>query len=447
MLSRLADRLFEPVDIASLVFFRVVFGAVMLWEVWRYFSNDWIARYYIEPEFHFTFYGFGWVQPWPGDWMYVHFLALGVLAAMIVVGLAYRVAAALFFLGFTYVFLLEQARYLNHFYLIVLLSLLLVFLPANRALSLDALLRPRLRADAVPAWTLFLLRAQIGLVFVFAGIAKLNGDWLRGEPLRTWLAESTDTRLIGRFFEEPLTPYLFSYGGLLLDLLLVPLLLWRRTRPFAFLGALAFNLTNAEVFQIGIFPWLMIGATLMFFPPDWPRFRGLRAGLSGRAPVERPDAFDPGPGRRGRAVVLSLLAAYLAVQLLVPLRHLLYPGPVAWTEEGHQFSWRMKLRNKEGTARLIATDPRTGKTWQVAIDPLLAGWQESKVAGRPDLVLQLARYVADELRRQGRPGVEIRALVLASLNGREPQLLIDPSVDLAREQRTIFGADWIEPLR
>ena len=98
--------------------FGVLFGALMLWEVGRYFSHNWIELYYIEPKFHFTYYGFSWVRPWPGEWMHVHFLALGVLAVLILVGLCYRIAAALFFLGFTYVFLLDQARYLNHFYLV-----------------------------------------------------------------------------------------------------------------------------------------------------------------------------------------------------------------------------------------------------------------------------------------------------------------------------------------
>ena len=266
-LRALPARLFAPVDIASLACFRIVFGAIMLWEVIRYFSHGWIERYFITPTFHFTFYGFGWVQPWPGDGMYWHFFALGVLALLIMVGFLYRLSAALFFLGFTYVFLLDQARYLNHFYLVCLLSLLMVLIPAHRALSVDALARPSLRAATAPAWALWLLRAQVGLVYFYAGVAKLNGDWLRGEPIRDWLAYRTDFPIIGPLFTQEPVMWMFAYGGLLLDLLLAPLLLWRRTRWFAFALAVLFHLLNAGLFSIGIFPWLMIAATVMFFPP------------------------------------------------------------------------------------------------------------------------------------------------------------------------------------
>ena len=190
--------------------------------------RDRVARYYIQPGIHFTYHGFSWIAPLPGDGMYVLFYALGLLAACILVGFYYRAAAALFFLGFTYVFLLDQARYLNHFYLISLVSFLLVFVPAERALSVDALLRPRMRSDVTPAWTLWLLRAQIGIPYFYGGIAKLNNDWLRGEPMRMWLAGKRDFPLIGPFFTEDWMVYQFVVGGLLLDLLVVPLLLWTR---------------------------------------------------------------------------------------------------------------------------------------------------------------------------------------------------------------------------
>ena len=445
------NRLFEPVDIASLVYFRIAFGAIMLWEVYRYFSHEWIARYFIDPTFHFTYPGFGWVSPWPGDWMYWHFAALGVLAACIALGFLYRIAAPLFFLGFSYVFLLEQARYLNHFYFVMLISFLLIFVPAHRAFSLDAFIWPRIRSRTAPTWALWALRAQVGLVFFYAGVAKLNGDWLRGEPLRAWLADRTDFAVIGRFFTEWWAPWFFSYSGMLLDLLIVPLLLWRRTRLLAFPAAVAFHVTNSQLFQIGIFPWMALGATLLFFPPDWPRLRWLRS-LARR---ERPPPAEPArlvssvrrPLSRARWVVVGLLAAYFAVQVLAPLRHFAYPGNVSWTEEGHQFAWHMKLRDKEADVRFFMTDGQTPETWELDPFSYLTDWQFSKMAARPDMILQFAHHLERDLVAQGFTDVEIRADTLASLNGREPQQLIDPDADLAATERTIFGADWIEPLR
>jgi vitamin K-dependent gamma-carboxylase len=444
-------RLFEPVDGASLAVFRILFGAIMIWEVYRYFSNGWIERYFVDPTFHFTFHGFGWVEPWPGSWMEAHFAVLGALAACIMLGLAYRVVAPLFFLGFTYVFLLEQARYLNHFYLVALLAFLLAVVPAHRVWSVDALLaKPKWR-ETVPAWSLWLLRAQIGLVFFFAGVAKLNGDWLRGEPLRIWLAERTDFPVIGRFFTEDLTPWLFSYGGLLFDLCVIPLLIWPRTRLLAFMAAVGFHMTNQQLFTIGIFPFLALGTALLFFPADWPRFRWLRAQ---RRPPRQP-IVTPGPSAphgwrlsRARTALVGGIALYLAVQIFMPLRHFAIPGNVSWTEEGHRFAWHMKLRDKEGDTEFAVFD---GGRRIGFVDPglYLTDWQWDEMSTRPDMILQFAHHIEREARRRGLGDVEVRADVFASLNGREDQRLIDPQADLTEKSRPFLlgHADWVEPLR
>jgi vitamin K-dependent gamma-carboxylase len=457
LIQRACASLFKPVDISFLVFFRIVFGAIMLWEVYRYFSFGWIRRYYIEPAVYFTYYGFSWVRPWPGRGMYIHFALLGVAAACILVGFCYRIAAPLFFLGFTYVFLLDQTRYLNHFYLVCLISFLLIFLPAHRAVSIDALLRPKLRSDVVPAWTLWLLRAQIGIAYFFGGIAKLNSDWLRGgEPMRTWLSPFTGLPAVGGLFKAEWFVYGFVAGGLLLDLLVVPLLLWRRSRPFAFAAAVVFNLINAAIFNIGIFPWFMLGATLIFFPPDLVRrfaraFMAPGAALRDSTPSSTPvtplaDAANCPALTPKQKTVAVLLATYLVVQLLLPLRHFLYPGNVSWTEEGHNFSWHMKLRTKRGDAVFTITHPPTGQTWTVDPRKHLQPRQYTKMAAKPDMVLQFAHHLAEEKRREGYENVEVRAQVMASLNGRKPQLLIDPTIDLVKERKSLLPARWIMPL-
>jgi len=200
-LRRLCAALFNPVDISFLVFFRILFGGVMLWEVYRYFTYDWITRYYVDPAVTFTYYGFSWVKPWPGPGMYIHFFVLGLAAAGVMVGFLYRIAAPVYFLAFTYSFLLDQTRYLNHFYLVCLISFLMCFLPAERAFSVDALLRRNIRSAVVPAWTLWLLRAQVGIPYFYGGIAKLNSDWMYGgEPMRSWLHPLTRVPGAGPIF-------------------------------------------------------------------------------------------------------------------------------------------------------------------------------------------------------------------------------------------------------
>ena len=458
LFQRFCAALFQPVDISFLVFFRIVFGAIMLWEVYRFFSTGWIRRYYIDPTFHFGYFGFEWVKPWPGNGMYIHFAVLGVAAACIMLGFLYRIASPFFFVAFTYVFLLDQTRYLNHFYLVCLISFILMFLPANRALSLDASMRPAIRTDVVPAWTLWLLRIQIGIAYFYGGIAKLNSDWIiGGEPMRTWLRPLMTMPAIGPIFQQEWVVYSFVYGGMLLDLLVVPLMLWRRTRLIAFSAAVVFNLINAAIFNIGIFPWFMLGATLIFFPPDLMR-RFARAFLTPgaalraeerketRARIVKPVADSCPTLTKQQKVVLGLLATYLVVQLLMPLRHFLYPGNVSWTEEGHNFAWHMKLRTKRGEALFTITHPATGQTWIVKPEEHLEARQIIKMSTKPDMILLFSRYLAELKRREGFENVEVRAQVKASLNGRRPQVLIDPNVDLAKQPRSLLPWSWIIPL-
>ena len=440
--SPLVERAFAPVDIASLACFRIAFGAVMAWEVVRYYQHGWISSYFIEPEFHFTYFGFGWVRPWPGRGMYVHFAVLGLAALGIMAGLAYRVCAVVFFLAFTQVFLIDEAYYLNHFYLISLVGLVLIFLPANRAVSLDARLRPALRSDYVPAWTLWLLRAQVGIPYLYGGLAKINGDWLRGEPIASWVAERTDFPLIGGFFTHPWAGLAFAYGGLLLDLGIVPLLLWKRTRPWAFAVGVLFHGTNALLFEIGIFPWMMIAASLLFFEPDWPRRLRLLPPVAGG----RPEG-DLMPTLAGARLTLAAVAAYVAVQALVPLRHFAYPGNVSWTEEGHLFAWHMKLRDKDASALFVVKDTDTGETWTTAPRAYLTRRQAARMAGHPDMILQFAHHLAQLGRDAGRPHIEVRAITSASVNGRDRQALVDPETDLAAQPRTLRTASWIVPLQ
>ena len=432
----LRERLSEPVDIASLVMVRVFFGLIMLWEVVRYFENGWIRKYWLAPDFHFRYFGFDWITPWPGEGMYWHFLGLGFLALLLTFGLFYRVAATLFFIGFSYVFLLEQARYLNHFYLVCLVSFLMAVVPANRAASLDARFGLCRQSDTVPAWCLWILRFQVGVVYFFGGIAKLNADWLAGEPLRSWLQKRMDYPLIGFLFGQEEVVMTMTYGSVFFDLLIVPLLMWRRTRVAGFAGVLFFNFTNALLFHIGIFPWLAIVLSTVFFAPDWPRryvvFKENQATQPGGAPLCSP-------------AILVFLAAYVSWQLVMPLRHWLYPGNVSWTEEGHLYAWHMKLRSKSGRAKFFVMD-ETGNELEVSPADYMKSWQARKMATRPDMIHQFVHYLGDRLRAEGIKVVSVRVDARVSLNGRQRQHLLDPDANLLREPRSIWPKPWIKPL-
>lgn len=441
-----AVRLFEPVDIGLLVVFRIAFGLCMLVEVFRYFAPtpagsapNWIDGHFIKPARHFTYYGFSWIEPLPGNGMYVLFGVLGVASLCMALGLAYRLAALIFALGFTYIFLIDQTWYLNHFYLISLLSWISIIIPAHRAWSVDAWLRPRIRSQTVPTWTLWLLRFQLAIPYFYGGIAKMNPDWITGVPMQVMMGTGENYPLLGRFFDVNTVVLFFAWGGMLFDLLIVPLLLWNRTRIPAYLGLVFFHASNARMFRIGIFPLVMVAASMIFFPPEW------------LAPERKPGEPQPPPSPAAltprRRWLLALLGLFVAYNCLMPLRHFLYPGEVSWTEEGHRFAWHMKLRTKTATAVFHAYDDRGNElAGFTPPEKVLVPRQLAVMSERPDMLLQYAHWIADELRAKGHPDVHVRVDVKSTLNARKPQPLIDPRVDLAAQPRNLRHAEWIVPL-
>lgn len=441
----LAD-LFAPVDATAVVFFRVTFGLVLALDQLHYTLGKRLEETYLIPNFLFKYPGFEWVRTGPEWTLRLFFWGLFALGLMIAAGLFYRVATTLFFLGYCYFILVDYAAYNNHYYLTCLIALTLIFVPAHRVGSLDARRDPRVRSSTVPAWGVWLLRFHVALPYFFGGLAKINWDWLaRAQPMRLWLSTGIAEERFGssRLLQEPWVAYFFSWGGLAFDLLIVPLLLWRRTRLPAFLVAVGFHMNNVFMFKIGFFPWLMIAATTIFFAPGWPR----RAGLAGR----RPPVTAPAPAspNRRQLVAAALCAAYLALQVLLPFRHFLYPGWVDWTEEGHRFSWRMKLRDKRGDIQFILLDHATRKATVLEDhESMLTSTQQLMMAQDPEMIRQFAHFLARRFRQEGHQGFEIHANTSLSLNGRPPQPLVDPTVDLAATPPGLFGSkDWVVPLQ
>jgi hypothetical protein len=451
MRARIEELLFRPVDIASLAVFRVMFGLLMAYDTARYVTFGWVRDHYIDPPILLKYPGFHWVEPLPLWGLHAVHGAMVAAGICIALGLFYRLSCVLFFLGHTYAFFLAAAYYLNHAYLISVFSLLMVFVPAQRALSLDATRRPGLYSRKIPAWPLILLGGLLFIVFVYGGIAKLNADWFAGEPLRHWLGGRARSSIFGDVLASEPVVLFVCWAGAAYDLAIGPALVWRRTRTAAVVASLSFHLTNAYLFNIGIFPWFMLAATTLFFHPSWPRklpwygklidkqLDAIGAPESGKLePVT-----DVPKGRRWR--VVAPMSAFFVVMLLLPVRHHLYPGTVAWSEEGHYFSWRMKLRHKEGRVEFVVTDPSTGHTWTVDPSVQLTERQVRKMTGRPDLMLQYAHYLRDGYAREHGIEPEVRVNAFAGLNYRPYQRFIDPDVDLAKEEISLMPYTWIVP--
>ena len=443
--ERLRRALMRPVDGASLAAFRIMFGLLMLWQAAEFLWGGLLELRFLDPLFFFKYYGFGWLEALPDGAMRALCWLLAAASLGIVLGWRYRLSAAVLTLIHNYFFLLDESLYNHHDYLISLLGLLMTVVPAHRVFSLDAR-RSAHASETVPAWSLWLLRFQIAVPYVYGGLAKLDVDWLlHAQPMKIWLANPGPGEWRINLFREPWAATFFSWSGLLLDLLLVPALFWRRTRHLAVATARAFHLLNSQLFEIGVFPWLMIAATPLFFEPDWPRRLRLLPARRGPDPskLSVPVGTLSPAGQAGAAA----LAIYVALQLLLPFRHLLYPGDVDWTEEGGQFAWRMKLRDKRGELHFMAVDPVNRKAVMLTgVESVLTRKQRGMMRHDPDMIRQFAQRLAEGLRERGGEGMEIRAVTSLSLNGRPPQPMIDPEVDLASLPGTIGPSDWIVPL-
>jgi vitamin K-dependent gamma-carboxylase len=440
--SRVTDAGYRPVSAASLAVFRIAFGLAMIYNTLLYLPWR-VQAYYIDPSFHFPYEPFTFVQPVPGWGMYLVYGGMILTGGLIALGLWYRLAAAAFFVLTTYVFLLDSSYYQNHEYLISLLAFLMILLPAHCMWSIDAKLRPGITSPTVSAWVVWLLRFQVGVPYFFGGIAKLNADWLRGDPLRMWLERRTDMAIIGPFFQYDAVTWTMVYGSLVFDLAVVWFLLYHRTRIAAFVVATAFHLLNARLWGLFIFPWLMIAATTIFFSPDWPlKVRERWQAFRGRIHQQRPASESPPvvTGTRFGPVLMAFLVVWVAVQVLVPFRHFTMPGKVHWTEQGHRFAWHMMLREKSGSATFVVLT--NGEFTEIDARDYLGERQASRMAGHPERLLQFARHLS-----KLHDGAEVRVQTSVSLNGRRHQPLIDPDVDLASASMPRWGrAEWILPL-
>ena len=439
MLANTKRKLRQPVDILPLALFRIAFGSLMCASSLRFVLNGWVEAVYLAPEFHFSYLGFEWAQPLPAAGMALLYASLIILAILIALGLLYRPAIILFFLVFSYIELIDQAAYLNHYYLISLLSFLLIFLPANRYLSLDARLRPSLHTRRAPYAFIFVLQLQLALVYTFAGLAKVNEDWLvHGLPMAIWLKGSAGLPLVGRFFDQHWLALAFSWAGAFYDLTIALWLSWRRARLIAFTTVIVFHLMTALLFPIGMFPWVMIAGSLIFFSGTELRLFLRRLSLR---PPAAPRHAQPPP--RLSALAKLVLAAYFALQFALPLRHNLYPGDVNWTMEGYRFAWRVMLNEKAGFVTFFVVDETLGRTQTVIPSQRLTEQQGRHMAYQPDMIWQFAQRLAARHPYADQHDIAVYAEAWVTHNGRASKLLIDPEQNLLAVPRDFFAADWI----
>tara|TARA_B110000003_G_scaffold63194_3_gene63649 strand:+ start:2726 stop:4144 length:1419 start_codon:yes stop_codon:yes gene_type:complete len=438
-------------DSAPLAVFRIFFGILMFISIVRFWLNGWIKTLYIDPEFHFTYYGFGWITDF-GEYTYILFFICGLSSLMISLGYKYRVSIIIFFLSFTYIELIDKTTYLNHYYFVSSISFLMCFLPLNCYYSLDSYFSKKSYKKA-NKWTIDSIKLMLCIVYFYAGFAKINSEWLlKAMPLSIWLPSKYDIPLIGQnLMQEQWVHYFMSWGGMFYDLLIPFLLIYKRTRILAFALVVFFHLFTKILFPIGMFPYIMIVASSIFFESKihqniLNKISDIINYLTSLFSYEliKTVKLISNP-IKNKQHSLTIVIIFFIFQILFPLRYSMYPGELFWNEEGYRFSWRVMLIEKRGYSNFKIVDSITKKYFYVQNDDFLTSYQEKQMSFQPDFILQYAHYLGNHFKSQGHENLQVFVDSHVALNGRSSSKFINSEVDLYKQKESFKHKTWIIP--
>lgn len=441
-IKSLKKYLLNEKSIAPLVVFRIAFGALMLASITRFIYKGWVHSMYIMPKVYFPFYGFEWVKPLSPVGMYIVFGLMLVACVGIILGAFYRLSAVLFFLLFTYVELIDKTNYLNHYYFISLVSFLLIFIPAHKSFSIDNIRLKKQDSTSAPAFYLLLLQLQMFVVYFFAGIAKLNYDWLfEAQPLKIWLPAFSHYPVIGSFMEKEWVAYLFCWFGCIYDLSIGFFLFNRRTVNIAYVFVIIFHAATALFFNIGMFPYIMMTITIVFFKEEFhEKIINSLIKITGYKLNNTNTAYTP-----LNPYLLNFFVLYFVIQFVVPFRYALYPGKLFWTEQGYRFSWRVMLMEKAGTAFFFVKDEKSGRESEVDNKKYLTFLQEKMMATQPDMMVDYAKFLKEEYKKMGFTNPTVRAQSYVTLNGSGSREFINSTIDLSSQSNSFLkNKSWVK---
>jgi len=414
----------KPSSAYPLAVFRIFFGFLLCLDVCRIYKIKLIDSFYPRGVvFHYDLN-----LPLVGQSVFNLILLLLFLATVgITLGVFYKWCMGLFVLLFSYFFFLDMTLYNNHLYLIILIGCLMTFMPADAVLSLNK----KTPQKIIAYWPYFILKFQIILVYLFGGISKLNPFWLDLHPAKELLLAKANASGL-EFLQTVIMQNVVAYGGLFFDLFIGFLLLYSRTRYFAFIMVVAFNILNAYLFNdIYIFPFFMIGTLVLFADEKHVENYLKPFGFIRKNIKKEPKVLKE---FKMKNTFKYLLFAYMIFQCVVPLRHLFIPGYTDWTGDAHFFSWRMKIQHrdiKEMQFAIFDTDNKV--IHKIEPNKLLFPDEIVLMANSPQMIVLFAEYLKDEIApKNGIANCEIKSKIKVSFNGLEPCYIFDPDVDLIK---------------
>lgn len=428
-------KLFQPIDNAPLIIFRIFFGFLLAAETFGAILTGWVKENFIKPEFTFSHIGMEWLQPLPGIGMYIYFAIMGVLGVFVMIGYKYRFSLSAFTILWTITYWMQKTSYNNHYYMLILVCLIMIFLPANRYASIDVKQNSKIKSLSMPKWCSWVMILQVAIVYFFATVSKFYPDWLDGTFTKNLLSNKSPYPFIQEIFNQKWFYLFIAYSGIAFDMLIVPMLLWKRTRTLAFVASLIFHLFNAITLQIGIFPFFALSFGVFFYPPEKMRSIFFR-----KKPVLD---LENEPVYQSKSVLLYFFLPYFILQIILPVRHWFIKGDVLWTEEGHRLSWRMMLRSRSGYTNLTVYDKKTGKSLRYQTLVKLTDKQYKTVSDKPDAIWQFAQIIKKKYAEKD-IDVSIFAETFVSINQKPMKQLIDPKTDLANVKwNYFFHNDWV----
>lgn len=427
--------LYKRVDNVSLVVFRILFGLIVATELTSRLLSGYVRRIFVEPDFTFSFIGFDFLQPLPGIWMYVYVIIMIILSLFIMIGFKYQWSTILSLLMWLGIYFMQKTAYSNYHYLIILTLFILALSPAHRYKSVDVGLNPALKSDAMPQWVKLLFIAQIWIMYTYAAIAKLYPDWLDGTVPGIILNYASAASGNSEILKSDLMVFFIGFMGIIFDFLIVPLLLWKKTRLFAFIASIVFHMFNSYFFSVATFPFFTLSFAVFFFSDELMKKRFTpHKPLVLNSRISLPNYSN---------LFTGFLILFLSIQLVLPIRHWFIKGDVAWTEEGHRLSWRLMLRFRNAETTFKVYDKINRDTLYINNEDYLSKYQISFLS-KPDGIWQFAQYLKKEFQSKGKE-VAIFVDSKVSLNQKAPKIFIKPEYDMAKaEWNYFFHNEWIQ---
>lgn len=431
--------LFKHIDNSALIVFRIIFGLLCFLESVGANFTGWVKHTLVDPDFTFNFIGFEFLQPLPGNGMYYYYAIMGIFGLLIMVGYKYRFSMFAFTIMWSATYLMQKSSYNNHYYLLMLLSGIMVFLPAHKYASVDVKLNPEIKSYSMPQWCRWVIIIQLFIVYTYASVAKFYPDWLDTSVIKMMMEGKKHYVFVGDFLQQKWLHYVLAYGGILFDGLIIPLLLFKPTRKYTFIVSIFFHVFNSFIFQIGIFPYLALAFSLFFFPAE----KIQKLFLKKKTCYTAEEIVIP----KLKTLLIIGFSIYFIIQIGLPLRHHFIEDNVLRTEEGHRLSWRMMLRIKSGQTSYWVENKDSGKRIHIDLNKYLSTKQKRSASTKPDVMWQFAQRLKQDFKNKGQD-VAVYINCKVSINGKPYKTLINPDIDIANVEWDVFNhSNWILPLK